>query len=357
MKPWFGEEERLAVDDYMKSGGFITEFKKTQEFEQHLASYTGAKYCVATNNGTVALTLAALACGIKAGDEVIVPNYTMIATASSLVLIGAKPVFVDVEPSTLCLDLKLVRRFLTPKTKAIILVAANGRSPSYGVEAIKRLCQEKGLIFLEDAAQALGSRHANGLHVGRSGLAGTFSFSTPKIISTGQGGAVITDDPEINARMRKLKDFGRLTAGTDVHDVVGYNFKFTDIQACIGLAQIKKLEDRIAKKKHIYERYQDGLQNIPDVRLIKNDISITSPWFVEIITNQRSALKSFLEINSIGSRVMYPPLNQQGAFGIPGEYPISEYIGKSGLWLPSFSQLTDEQISKVCNTIGKFFGS
>ena len=157
MEPWFGSEEKQALSVYMDEGGWLTEFKRTTEFEKNIADYTNAKYCFAVNNGTISLTLMAIAAGIKAGDEVIIPNYTMVATPNSIKMFGAVPVFVDVEYETLCMDLNLVKKALTPKTKAIIYVNANGRYPKNGIDAYKKLCEEHDLILLEDAAQSLGS--------------------------------------------------------------------------------------------------------------------------------------------------------------------------------------------------------
>ncbi|WDT80242.1 MAG: DegT/DnrJ/EryC1/StrS family aminotransferase [Candidatus Manganitrophus sp.] len=214
MRPWFGEEEKRAICEYMDEGGFITEFKRTERFEQMIAEYTGAKYCIVVNNGTVSLTLAAMASGIQAGDEVLIPNFTMIATPNSVKMFGAVPVFVDVEPDTLCMDFELARKAITRKTKAIMLVAANGRYPKAGIAAFEALAAEYGLLLVEDAAQSLGSRYPDGRHIGRAGIVGSFSFSAPKIISTGQGGALITDDDGIAFKLRRLKDFGRTGAET-----------------------------------------------------------------------------------------------------------------------------------------------
>ncbi|RKZ78992.1 MAG: aminotransferase, partial [Candidatus Parabeggiatoa sp. nov. 3] len=134
MEPWFAKEEKQAICDYMDEGGWLTEFKKTQLFESMIAEYTGAKHCIVVNNGTISLTLMAMACDIQAGDEIIVPNYTMIATPNSVKMIGAVPIFVDVEPETLCLDIEKVQQAITPKTKAIMLVTANGRYPQSGIK-------------------------------------------------------------------------------------------------------------------------------------------------------------------------------------------------------------------------------
>ena len=177
----------------MEEDGFITEFKRTEKFENMIAEYTGAKNCIVVNNGTISLTLAAMASGVKQGDEVIIPNYTMVATPNSVKIFGATPVFVDVEPDTLCLDIDAARKAISSKTKAIMLVSANGRYPKAGIETFESLATENGLVLIEDAAQALGSFYPDGRHIGRAGLVGSFSFSAPKIISTGQGGALITD--------------------------------------------------------------------------------------------------------------------------------------------------------------------
>ena len=252
MQPWFDEKEKNALAEYMDEGGFITEFKRTERFEQIIGEYTGAKHCIVVNNGTISLTLAAMATGVKAGDEVIVPNYTMIATPNSVKMFGATPVFVDVESETLCLDIELTRKAITKKTKAIMLVSANGRYPKAGIDAFTKLADQNNLVLIEDSAQSLGSFYPDGRHIGRAGKVGSFSFSAPKIISTGQGGALITDDDDVAFRLRRLKDFGRSGGGNDIHDYIGYNFKFTDIQACIGIEQMKKLPYRIERKKEIW---------------------------------------------------------------------------------------------------------
>jgi perosamine synthetase len=159
MQPWFGEEEKAALAAYMDEGGFITEFKRTERFEQMIAEYTGTKHCIVVNNGTISLTLAALGLGITHGDEVIVPNFTMIATPNSVKMFGVEPIFVDVEPETLCVDICLVEAAITPRTKAIMLVAANGRYPKAGIAAFEQLAMKHGLYLIEDSAQARGSRY------------------------------------------------------------------------------------------------------------------------------------------------------------------------------------------------------
>lgn len=355
MEPWFGEEERIALDNYMKSGGWLTEFNQTQKFEQMISDYTGAKYCFAVNNGTVSLTLAALACGIKNGDEVIVPNFTMIATPNSIIFFGAKPIFVDVGPETLCLDIKQVKKAITKKSKAIMLVSANGRYPKVGVEAFIKLAKENNLILIEDSAQALGSFFPNGKHIGTMGDVGSFSFSAPKVISTGQGGAIVTNDDDIAYKLKRLKDFGRSRGGIDIYDTIGWNFKFTDLQAVIGIEQMKKLQWRVDRKKEILKKYQENLKDVKQIKFFDQDLKNTTPWFIDVFVEDREKLILLLKENNIGTRLMYPPINKQKAYQVSGEHPVSNMVGDKGLWLPSSSQLTGEQIDYICDKIVTFY--
>ncbi|MFT7155468.1 MAG: perosamine synthetase [Parvicella sp.] len=355
MEPWFDKAEREAMNSYMDEGGWLTEFKRTQEFEQRIADYTGAKHCIVVNNGTISLSLMAMAAGIKAGDEVIIPNYTMIATPNSIKMFGAIPVFVDVEPETLCLDLDAAKKVLSSKTKAILFVNANGRNPKVGIERYKEFCDQNNLILLEDSAQSLGSFYPDGKHQGTVGLAGSFSFSAPKIISTGQGGAVITNSDDMNYKLRRLKDFGRSGGGNDVHDSIGFNFKFTELQAVIGNEQMKKLPWRVQRKKDIYNLYKTGLASVDQVEFFDQDLSCTTPWFIDALVEDRDELQKYLKENNVGTRVMYPPINNQEAYKVEVDCPVSDLVGKKGLWLPSAAQLSDDQVNYVVDQIKAFY--
>lgn len=357
MQPWFDEKEKESIAKYMDEGGYITEFKRTERFEQMIAEYTKAKHCIVVNNGTISLTLAAMATGIEAGDEVIVPNYTMIATPNSVKMFGAVPVFVDVEPETLCLDIELTRKALTKKTKAIMLVAANGRYPKAGIDAFIKFANQNDLVLIEDSAQSLGSFYPDGRHIGRAGKVGSFSFSAPKIITTGQGGALITDDDDVAFKLRRLKDFGRSKGGNDIHDYIGYNFKFTDLQACIGIEQMKKLPWRIKRKKEIWRLYKNLLRDVQGIQLFEHNLQFTVPWFIDSLVARRAELMIYLKTAGIGTRQMYPPINKQMVYNIPGEYPVSNIIGEKGLWLPSANQLTDNQVIIITQEIKEFYRS
>jgi perosamine synthetase len=355
MRPLFGAEERAELLAYLEEDGFFTEFKKTEAFEQQIAEYTGARHCIVVNNGTISLTLAAIALDIGPGDEVIVPNYTMIATPNSIKMLGAQPVFVDVEPETLVIDINLVERAITPRTKAIILVSANGRAPCAGIKVFENLSTRTGIPLIEDAAQSLGSFYDDGRHIGRAGAIGSYSFSAPKIISTGQGGALVTDDDNLAEKIRRLKDFGRANGGTDIHDSIGYNFKFTELQACVGLAQMRKLSERVKRKKEIFAHYQKGLESCNEIELFRHDLKLVSPWFIDSKAKDRDQLIEHLKKANIGTRKMYPPINKQQAYRIVGDHPVSDEIGARGLWLPSMVQLSDNQIDFICAEIKNFY--
>lgn len=355
MRPLFGEEEKLELIAYLEEDGFFTEYKKTEAFEQKIAQYVGARHCIVVNNGTISLTLAALALGIGFGDEVIVPNYTMIATPNSVKMIGATPVFVDVEPETLVMDLNHVRKAITQKTKAIILVSANGRAPSQGIKSFEDFSLETGIPIIEDAAQSLGSLYPDGRHIGRAGILASLSFSSPKIISTGQGGALFTDDDELANKIRRLKDFGRAAGGLDVHDSIGYNFKFTELQACVGIAQMSKLDERVRRKKEIWRRYSDNLQHCKHIKLFKHDLRICAPWFMDSMVEFRAELILHLTREGIGTRLMYPPINLQRAYQIDASFPVCEDVGRKGLWLPSMVQLTNSEIDRISDSIISFY--
>ena len=354
MEPWFDHQEQEALNTYMVQGGWVTEFEKTFQFQDLIKKYTGAKHCFVVNNGTISLSIMAMAAGIKSGDEVLVPNYTMVATPNSLKMFGAKPKFMDIDPNTLCISLAEIKKNITPNTKAVFLMNANGRYP-LDIEEIISYCQQKSLILLEDSAQALGSFYPDGVHQGRKGIAGSFSFSAPKIISTGQGGAIITDDDELAHNVSRLKDFGRSSGGNDVHEMIGFNFKFTDIQAVLGIVQMGKLDWRVNRMKEIYARYKENLKELTEVKFFDQDLKNTTPWFIDVNVKNRSELMAYLKTNKIGSRVMYPPINKQQAYNLDGEHSVSNLIGQKGLWLPSSSKLTDIQIDYICNKIKDYY--
>lgn len=355
MEPSFDHREIKAVTDYMESGGWIMEFKKTQELEKMICDFTGAKHCVMTINGTIALIIALLALELKPSDEILIPNLTMIASPNSAVLLGIKPIFIDIDPTNLCLDLSKAKKALNQKTKALMYVPLNGRSGN--MKEVVNFCKANKLFLVEDAAQALGSYYQN-KHLGTFGDIGTLSFSVPKIITTGQGGALLTDNTKLYNKIQKIKNFGRATGGTDTHDTFGWNFKFTDIQAVIGIEQFKKLPKRIIRKRQIYNKYHSILKDIPQVKFINTDLSQTTPWFIDIYAQSPSNLAAYLEKKGIKTRRIYPAINTQKIFRKQWKshpFPTSQKIARQGLWLPSSVKLTSQEISLIANSIKQYY--
>ena len=348
MEPWFNEAEANALALYMQSGGWLTEYTKTQELEGLIADYVGSKHCIMVPNGTLALYAMLSVLGIGPGDEVIVPDMTMIATANAVRMAGATPVFVDINADTLCLNFELTKRRIGLDTTAILLVSLNGRCPN--LDDFRSL----DVPLLEDACQSLGSKW-QGKHLGTFGLMGAFSFSSQKIISTGNGGCVVTDDDDLAQKLRLFKNFGR-EGGTDDYRVFGTNLKFTDLQAVVGIEQMKKLPWRVGRKKTNYALYYQLLLDLDNVRFLPTDLNSACPWFVDVLVEDRESLMAFLRDRNIGSRPMYPALRRTPVYSHVGPDWISDYMAERGLWLPSSCRLSNVDIHKVCDTIKEFYG-
>ncbi len=358
MEPCLSETEKGALADYLDSGGWLTEFRKTAEFEKMISEFVRVPHATAVTSGTVAIYLALLAAGIGPGDRVIVPNYTMIATPNAVAWTGAEVVLVDIDPTNLCLSIDKIPDNIG--AKALIYVSINGRSGN--MDRIKGWCNDRGLILLEDACQAFGSCW-NGIQLGTFGQLGTFSFTPHKIITTGQGGAIVTNDQALHARLKKLKDFHRTAPATDIHDGLGFNFKFTDLQAVVGIEQMKNIHERVERKKQIWSWYASYLEEVEEVTFLPTDLAWTTPWFVDPIFASekiRNALQNHLKAESIGTRPFYPAINCQIIYERNGNnrtaLPVSEDVANRGLWLPSSIGLTQSQVKRVCNSVKDFFG-
>ncbi|MGE0862276.1 MAG: DegT/DnrJ/EryC1/StrS family aminotransferase [Vicinamibacterales bacterium] len=354
MEPVVTAADAAAVHAYLESGGWLTEFRETRRFEASLCEYTGARYCVAAPSGTLALFLALKAFGIGRDDEVIVPDLTMAASATAVILAGGTVRFADVEPETMCLDLAQAEQLISPRTRAVVLVSLNGRSPK-DLPAFVGRCQARGVKVIEDAAQSLGSFHED-RHLGTIGDAGCLSFSSQKLVTTGQGGAVITNDEETYRRMGQLRDFGRLAGGSDHYLSVGWNLKFTDLQAVVGVSQLSRLPAMVEQKKEIFAQYREQLAGLDGIVVPATDLELVTPWFVDILVDPalKQPLIEYLHESGIGSRPVYPPLHAEPAFAVTGSYPVAADLSRRGLWLPSSLRLDAGQIAAICAAIRGF---
>jgi len=356
MEPTYGKEEKEAIVKYLDSGAWLMEHKQTHMLEKMMCDITGAKYSVAVPNGTLTLIAGLKALGVKPGDEVIVPDYTIIASATCASFIGAKPVFVDVEDKTYGIDVNHLKQRITDKTKAVVLVSINGRPPAHW-DSILSVCDKKNIPILEDSAQSLGSYYNGGVskvHIGRLGLIGSFSFSVSKIVTMGNGGILVTDDKEIFEELCFMKNFGRLKGGMDRNYYPGIDLKFNDVLATIGIEQLKKLSDRINRKKVMYKLYENKLKNVDKIEFIKTDLKYTSPWMNDILlpnSEVREKLINHLSEKGIGSRKFYPAIHTQEPFASDTRFYNSTKVSKRGLWLPSSLKLTNNQIMNICNEI------
>jgi len=355
-EPEVGEQEIALVEKIIRSN-FLNDGDVTSRFERELANLLGSKYVVAVTSGTAAIFCALAALGINSGDEVIVPDVTFIATANAVVLTGAKPVFADVDPKTMNMDPLCFERAITRKTKAVIPVHISGRPAD--VKKILQIAKKNGIHVVEDAAEALMSKLC-GKCVGTFGELGCFSFTANKIITTGQGGAVATNNPKFHKRLRELKDQGRPvrgTGGADIHNSIGYNFKFTNLQAAVGLGQLKQLPWRIKKMKEIYNTYKKYLTGTKEVSLFNfNTEDGESPQWIDALVRERDVLHEYLRSKGIYCRKYWYPVHTQKPYKQSDEkFPVSTRLSKKVLWFPSSFKLKERNIKYICNEIKNFY--
>ena len=351
-KPSFEKEEADACYQYMLDDNYITEHKKTTELEKMICESVGTKHCHMTTSGTCAIILALMALDLQPGDEVIVPNYTMIATVNSVKFLGLIPVIVDVDKDTYTLNLDTIKTHMTDKTKCVLHVSLNNRYKN--MKDIASFCKENNIYLVEDSAQSLGCK-IDGKNLGTFGDIGCFSLSTPKIISTGQGGFVVTDNDVLANKMKMIKNFGRKESGKDDFLVFGINLKFTDIQAVIGIEQMKKLDWRTKRMKEIYDLYYMRLNCYYEMRKPLSDTWF--PWFVDIYTKDRERLMDFMNKHNIKTRPVYGEINQTPVYKDDDSelckigFENSNYVSTFGLFLPCYIALTNEEINYICDLL------
>ena len=349
IKPVIGENTKKKLIEYIKKNNWLTEYKYTTEFEKKFAKFTNTKNCITFPNGTTTLTSILDCLKLKKGDEVLVSNYTMVATGNAARFLGLTVKLVDISKLDLCMCPKDLNKKITRNTKAVIYTQMNGRTGQ--IEEISKICKKNKLFLIEDAAHALGTYIKN-KHIGNHGIATSFSFSMPKLITMGQGGAVITNNKLLSKKLRLYKNFGRKLSGNDIHDTLGYNFKITDMQSILGLEQLKDVKDRIEKKKEIFNLYKQKLKSNKKIVLFDFKPNET-PWSVDIYSKYILKIKKILNKNKIYTRDVYPPLNSQKIYNHIKSMPVSNYFCKKGIWLPSSLDLKKSQIFEICKLINQ----
>ena len=346
-RPRMGEEEKSGVWEAMASGS-LAQGPRVRAFEEQFADYIGAAHAVATSSGTTALHLALLGYGVGEGDEVITVPFTFIASANSILYTGARPVFVDVREDDFTMDVEQAEAAITPRTRAIMPVSLYGQPARMG--PIAELAARHGLAVVEDACQA----HGAAIEGRRSGTwgAGTFSFYPTKNMTTGEGGMLTTDDADLADRVRLLREHGMKVRYH--HEVVGYNFRMTDIAASIGLAQLPKLEGFNERRRAIAARYERELHGVitpavrPGVRHVYHQYTIR--------VRERDAFADRLEERGVGSAIYYPiPVHRQRPFTErgygTGSYPVTDRLTAQALSIPVHPSLTDDEVTTVIEAV------
>lgn len=348
-----GREEKYVLDA-VRSGWISSLGSYVTRFEEAFARFCGVRHAVSVSNGTVAIHLALHALSIGPGDEVIVPSLTFVATANAVHYTGATPMFADVDPATWCIDPDDVRRRITPRTRAIIPVHLYGHPAP--MSALQSLADEHDLLLIEDAAEAHGAEIA-GRRVGGLGRIATFSFYANKIITTGEGGMLTTDDDALAARCRMLRDHAMPPHRRYWHDEVGFNYRMTNLQAAVGVAQMERIDSFIRRKREIAALYREGLAGIPGVTFATERAGCTNVyWMVSVLIEppyalSRDELIPALRARGIDSRPFFHPLDTLPPYLSAAPRPVALHLSRCGLNLPSSPALTDAQVAYVCQVM------
>ncbi len=331
---------------------YVNDGPLTREFERRIAAFVGTRHAVAVTSGTSAIALALMAADIGPGDEVLVPDLTFIATANAVRLAGAEVKLVEVEPVRFGVDVDAVEAAIGPRTRALVTVDVNGRGADYA--RLEPLSRKAGVVLICDAAEALGSRFV-GRMLGSFGLAGCFSFSANKTITAGQGGMIVTDSDALHDRLRELKDQGRRRGGTggdDDHPVLGFNFKFTDLQAAVALAQFDEIEGRLAAAVRRDRAYVERLASQPGLRLPPFSQAGEVRQWTDALIDDRGAVAAALDAAKIGHRSFWHPLHRQAPYRMDDrDFAHSIDVSRRGLWLASRLDMTESDIDRVSGAV------
>ncbi len=354
-KPYLNGNEKFYVNQCLDSTWISSRGEFIERFEFAFIKFTDSKYATTVSNGTVAIHLALESLGIGPGDEVIVPTLTYIASVNPIVQCGATPIFVNALEDTWNIDPQDIKRKITPKTKCILIVHLYGMSCD--MDEIIKICNEHNLLLIEDCAEAFGTKYKD-KHVGNFGDIATFSFFSNKTITTGEGGMLLFKNEFIFKKARHLKSQAVSSTKEYWHDMLGYNYRMTNIAAAIGLAQIEQANEILKKKRFIAELYRAELDGLP--LKFHNEIPDTthSYWMCSILLDDsvlRDLLRSYLNNNNIETRPVFYPCHTLPHMKTAQKFLVAESIAKRGINLPSYPSLSQENIFKITKTVREFF--
>ncbi len=354
-EPLVGEREKQYVLDCLETGWISSAGHYLTDFEERFSAYCGGAFGVACSNGTTALHLALAALGVGPGDEVILPALTIISCALAAVYTGATPVLVDSDPQTGNMDPAQVAAKITPRTRVIMPVHLYGHPVD--MDPILDLAHARGIQVVEDAAEAHGAEY-KGRRVGGLGDVSCFSFYANKIVTTGEGGMLVTSDPDLADRARRLRNLAHSPQRRFVHDMIGFNYRLTNVQAAIGLAQLECIEASISKKRWMADTYRALLADIPGLTLPSEQPYARSVyWMYAMLVNERSPLgrdelMSELKRLDVDTRSYFVPIHQQPIFeDVGSSFPVAEDLSARGLYVPSGMAITEAQMRQVSDAL------
>jgi perosamine synthetase len=355
-KPFFSGKEKDLVLECIDSTWISSKGKFINQFEDEFSNYLGVRHAVSVMNGTVALHLALEAIGVGPGDEVIVPTLTYIASVNAISYTGATPVFVDSEPDFWQMDPNDFVRKITSRTKAVMPVHLYGHPCD--IEKIIEVAGSKSIHVVEDCAEALGTKY-NDKFVGGFGDVSTFSFFGNKTITTGEGGMVVSNNLKYADLALRLKGQGLANDREYWHDIIGFNYRMTNICAAIGCAQMTSIDEVISKKRQIASWYKESLNNLPVVVHQEKKGMTHSYWMVSILTDKvsdRDPLRLWLKQNGVETRPVFSPVNTMPMYFEGGSFfPVASDLSSRGINLPSYPDLSRDDVSKICEYIETYF--
>jgi perosamine synthetase len=369
-EPLLGKRELEYVTDSVQTGWVSSSGRYLEEFEQGWASYCGRRYGIAVSNGTTALQLAVACLGLEPGDEVIMPTFTIISCALAVIYNGGVPVLVDSEPRTWCMDVDQVGSKITNKTRAIMPVHIYGHPVD--MDAILELAERHHLAVIEDAAEAHGAEYRCGRsqptsrwqYCGSFGSLSCFSFYANKLITTGEGGMIVTDDPELAERARSLRNLCFQVDRRFYHEQLGFNCRLTSLQAALGLAQLERMAEIVARKRWMGQEYTRRLKGIDGLQLpVEEPWARSVYWMYGVVLSDENPMDASqfaqkLKSHGVETRPFFLGMHEQPVFHkrrlfLDEYYPVAQRLGCRGLYLPSGLALTDQQLEEVCNAVHK----